>query len=176
MPRARLRTTLQEDRGMTAPLVRPAITSIYKNAAGELTPLPQRMAHCAPDTRAALYAIRSDVEMSAGALRLSDLFRSYEMQRKAHEDYATGKKSAYSPPPGGSMHEAGRAFDIDLAAIRMPLAQFWQIAAKWHVVPIVSQPDSTLSESWHFECRGSHQLVYDYYAAGKATNFKKPAQ
>jgi len=29
-----------------------------------------------------------------------------------------------------------------------------------------------LSEAWHFGCRGSHQKVYEYYQAGKASNFR----
>jgi len=36
---------------------------------------------------------------------LSDLLRSYDMQLQAHLDYTSGKKSAFSPAPGGSMHE-----------------------------------------------------------------------
>jgi len=160
---------------MPSPLVRPEITSIYKRD-GELTPLPQRMAHCTPDTKKAMYGIRAALEGRGGAFLLSDLFRSYDMQRQAHEDFVTGKKTAFSPPPGGSMHEAGRAFDIDLTAMRVPLADFWVIAAEWQVVPIIAEPKPKQSESWHFECRGSHQLVYDYYKAGKGANFPKPAQ
>ena len=29
-----------------------------------------------------------------------------------------------------------------------------------------------MSESWHFDCRGSHHIVYEYYQAGNGTNFK----
>jgi hypothetical protein len=42
-------------------------------------------------------------------------------------------------------------------------------------VPIIDKPSTRISECWHFECRGSHQLVRDYYAAGKGTNFKPAA-
>jgi len=160
---------------MPAPLVRPVIMSIYKRA-GKLAPLPERMAHCSPDTQKAMYGIRRALESRGGTFLLSDRFRSYDMQRQAHQDFATGRKTAFSPPPGGSMHEAGRAFDVDLNAMRMPLAEFWTVAAQWHVVPIIGMPDPKQSESWHFECRGSHQLVYDYYAARKGSNFLKPAQ
>ncbi len=160
---------------MPAPLVRPVVTSIYKRA-GKLVRLPERMAHCSPDTRKAMYGIRRTLENHGGAFLVSDLFRSYDMQRQAHRDYMTGRKTGFSPPPGGSMHEAGRAFDVDLNAVRMSLAEFWKIAAQWRVVPIIGMPDPTQSQSWHFECRGSHQLVYDYYAARKGSNFLKPSQ
>ncbi len=101
--------------------------------------------------------------------------RSYDMQLQANLDYASGKKKAFSPPPGGSMHESGRAFDVDLKGLKMSLADFWQIAKKWGIVPIIAEPDPKASEAWHFECRGSHQIVYDYYKAAKGINFAKPA-
>lgn len=159
---------------MAAPLVRPVVTSIYE-VAGRRVPMPKRMAFATPDLKLALYGIRDDVESAGGSLALSDLFRSYDMQLQAHLDYTSGKKKAFSPPPGGSMHEAGRAFDVDLKALRMPLAKFWEIGKKWGVVPIIGQPNPRLSESWHFERRGSHQRVYDHYAGGKGSNFSSPA-
>ena len=62
-----------------------------------------------------LYGIRDELQAQGGKLELSDLFRSYDMQLQAHLDYTSGKKKAFSPPPGSSMHESGRAFDVDLA-------------------------------------------------------------
>lgn len=130
------------------------------------------MAYCTPDTKTALLALEQDVKNVGGILRLSDLFRSYDMQYQAHLDYVSGKKSAMSPAPGGSLHEAGRAFDIDLGELNMPLAQFWKLAAKRGVVPIIPKPDSSKSEAWHFECRGSHAKVYADYVNRKNGNFK----
>ena len=137
--------------------------------------LPARMSYATPDLEKALRAIASDVESRGGHIYLSDLFRSHDMQLQAHRAFVEGRKSAYSPPPGSSMHEAGRAFDMDLTvltAIKMPLSQFWQMAAAHGVVPIISTPNSSLSEAWHFECRGSHSLVKAYYEAGNANNMK----
>jgi hypothetical protein len=94
------------------------------------------------------------------------------MQFQANLDYISGKKSAYSPPPGGSMHEAGRAFDMDLSAINVSLKTFWEIASKFGVSPIIKTPDSHLKEAWHFDCRGSHSRIYDYYLSGKGKNMK----
>jgi hypothetical protein len=157
---------------MKTPLIPIDIVSIYKNTLGDRLPLPKRMAQCTPDTYTAIFSIAADLAKKGGKLILSDLFRSYDMQTQANLDYVSGKKKAYSPPPGGSFHEAGRAFDLDLSAIGITLAEFWAIAAPYHVVPIIAQPKSNASEAWHFDCRGSHQIVYDYYAAGKGTNMK----
>ncbi len=156
---------------MKSPLIPINITSIYKNSQGDAQPLPTRMAKCTPDTYAAIFNIAKDLTKKGGKLILSDLFRSYDMQSQSHNDYVSGKKKAFSPPPGGSFHEAGRGFDMDLASMKISLADFWVIAAKYGVVPIIKQPKSNQSEAWHFDCRGSHQIVYDYYAAGKGKNF-----
>lgn len=157
---------------MKSPLIPIDIISIYKNKFGDLVPLPSRMAKCTPDTYSAIFNIATALAKKGGRLILSDLFRSYDMQAQSHQDYISKKKKAFSPPPGGSFHEAGRAFDMDLGAIKISLADFWTIAAKFGVFPIISQPKSNVSEAWHFDCRGSHQIVYQYYADGKGKNFK----
>ncbi|MEK8051075.1 M15 family metallopeptidase [Ideonella sp. DXS22W] len=156
---------------MPSPLVKPLVRSIYE-VAGQRILMPERMAKVTPDLKRALYGIRDELKQHDGKLELSDLFRSYDMQLQAHLDYTSGKKKAFSPPPGGSMHESGRAFDVDLSRLKVPLAEFWQIAARWGVVPIIAEPKASISESWHFECRGSHQKVYEHYRAERGTNFK----
>ncbi len=90
------------------------------------------------------------------------------MQQAAHEDYVSGRKTAYSPPPGSSMHEAGRAMDIDLSSMGVPLARFWEIARARGFFPIIDAPVVSRSEAWHFDCRGSHDAVYQYVRKGKA--------
>lgn len=161
---------------MTAPLVPVQIESIYKAASGAALQLPARMAHATPDMKAAIAALDMALRASPkkGKLVLSDLFRSYDMQTQAHLDYVSGRKKAYSPPAGASLHEAGRAFDLDLSQIKVTLADCWALGKPAGLVPIIDTPNAKLSESWHFECRGSHQRVYDYYKAGKGTNFPKP--
>jgi len=153
---------------MFAPLEDIQIKSIYGSD------LPKRMARCTPDMLNSVRLVAADVKAAGGELILSDMYRSYEMQFQAHLDYVTGKKSAYSPPPGGSMHEAGRAFDLDLSALKMSLSDFWKIAEKHGLRPIINTPSQGANEAWHFDCRGSHDRVYDYYAAGKADNFASP--
>lgn len=155
---------------MKSPLVTIGWPSTYF-AKGVRAKLPERMDHCTPDTKIAIEKVGAAVAAKGGKLYLSDMFRSYAMQAEAHNDFVTGKKSANSPPPGGSFHEAGRAFDLDLSALKMPLRDFWDLARPFGLVPIIDQPDAGKDEAWHFECRGSHQLVYNYYHAGKGNNF-----
>jgi hypothetical protein len=156
---------------MFTPLVPIAIDSIYNNGA----PLPKRMALCTPDMFAAIFATKTDLKAVNNDLVLSDLFRSYDMQLQAHLDFVTGKKRAFSPPPGGSMHEAGRAFDLDLDKIkRLTLPKFWPLAKGHGLSPIINAPNPRLSEAWHFDCRGSHDLVHQYYTAGNGDNFRSP--
>ena len=139
-----------------SPLVPIDIASIYNG------PLPKRLALCTPDTKAAILAVAGDLTALGFGLRLSDLFRSHDAQQQAHLDYVQGRKKAFSPPAGGSMHEAGRAMDIDLSSIGVPLAKFWEIAAARGFTPIIDKPEPGRSESWHFDCRGSHDAVYRY--------------
>ena len=156
---------------MRTPLVPIQILSIYKQNDNQVL-LPRRMAQCTPDMYRAIMAIKKDLEDRGGKLYLSDLFRSYDMQFQAHLDYESGKKKAFSPPPGGSMHEAGRAFDLDLSNIKIPLADFWKLAETYGVLPIITKPEAGMSEAWHFDCRGSHAVVYDYYKKGLGNNLK----
>jgi len=147
----------------STPLVPITVASIYNNAA-----LPSRMARCTPDTAEAILSVVVDLRSLGHDLRLSDLFRTYDMQRQANLDFVEGRKKAYSPPPGGSMHEAGRAMDIDLSSIGVPLSRFWEIAKARGFLPIIDAPLPSRSESWHFDCRGSHDEVYRYVQQGKA--------
>ena len=156
---------------MKSPLIAIEIFSTYF-VNGKRVLLPKRMASCTPDTRSALFKISNDVEAAGGNLFLSDLFRSYDMQLQSHLDFVNKKKKAFSPPPGGSLHEAGRAIDLDLDGLGMSLKDFWPIATQHGFFPIISTPNSKMSEAWHFDCRGSHNVVYEYYVDGKGTNMK----
>jgi zinc D-Ala-D-Ala carboxypeptidase len=154
---------------MFSPLIPVQVASIYNNKL-----LPSRMARCTPDTSVALAAVVEALRSLGHDLRLSDLFRSYEMQRQAHLDYREGRKTAFSPPPGGSLHEAGRAMDIDLSSMGVPLKRFWEIAKSHGFFPIIDSPNPARSEAWHFDCRGSHNVVYEYVKRGKAGSLIPP--
>jgi hypothetical protein len=155
---------------LVTPLVPVFVRSIYGNHG----PLPQRMARCTPDMKAAIEGVVADIRSLGHELELSDLFRSYEMQKAANLDFVMGRKKAFSPPAGGSMHEAGRAMDINLESMGVPLAKFWEIAKGRGFVPIIDAPDPKRSESWHFDLRGSHTRVYEYVRAGKAGSQMPP--
>lgn len=137
------------------------IQSIYRGEGMHFVALPARMAWATPDTARALYAICDDVADRGGEFRVSDLFRSAVMQAEAHKDFKEGRKAAYSPPAGQSWHETGRAFDVDMAALGMTVGEFRAICGRHGVTPIPS-------ESWHYECRGSHRIISDRlgYRAG----------
>lgn len=158
---------------MPTPMLPVTILSIYFTN-GNRAPLPKRMASATPDMMGAIQKVGAALEAQSGHLYLSDLFRSYEMQLQSHLDWKTGRKKAFSPPPGGSLHEAGRAMDLDLDSLGMKLKDFWVIAQAHGLSPIISAPTAGVSESWHFDCRGSHDLVYKHYKSGKGNNFKKP--
>lgn len=158
---------------MSAPLVDVTIMSVYFTN-NQRMPLPKRMARATPDMNASLQKVSAALEARGGHLYLSDLFRSYEMQLQSHLDWKTGKKQAFSPAPGGSLHEAGRALDLDLDNLGVSLKDFWPIGQEHGLFPIISAPTAGVSESWHFDCRGSHDIVYQYYKNGKGNNFSKP--
>lgn len=159
---------------MKSPLISIFIRSIYEDRNGVFIPLPKKLALCTPDTYHAIIGFETALAKKGGKLALSDLFRTYEMQSRAYVDYITGRKKAFSPPPGGSFHEAGRAFDLDLSVIHISLEELWPIAAKFGLTPVTAQPDPKLSEAWHFERRGSHQLVYNYYNARETSRNLSP--
>lgn len=132
------------------------------------------MAKCTPDMHNAIVEVSKELQEKGGKLFLSDLFRSYDMQLQSHLDWKSGRKKAFSPAPGGSLHEAGRAFDLDLGSIKVSLADFWEIAKKHGLFPIIDSPNPRKSEAWHFDCRGSHDVVYNYYRDGHGTNISSP--
>lgn len=147
------------------------IASIY-TVHGQAVDLPERMAWCTPDMYAALIRLDDELHACGGRLVLSDLYRTYDMQLQAHLDWKSGKKSAYSPPPGESMHEAGRALDLDLKEIQLDLGDFWEMAQACGLTPIIAKPNPSASEAWHFDCRGSHERVYRYYQEREGVGVK----
>lgn len=152
------------------------ILSIYFDNHHNRLKLPNRMAQCTPDTKRAVLRVKDELSSRGIDLFLSDMFRSYDMQLQAHIENA--RKGIHSPLPGGSMHEAGRAIDLDLSALLkdgvLKLGDFWEIATANGLFPIISAPDATKSEAWHFDCRGSHGKVRQYYIDGKGGNNMKP--
>ncbi len=127
------------------------IPSIYKNSAGHRLVLPRRMAFLNSDAADSVHALNSHMITIDANFYLSDAYRTREMQEKARNDYVAGRKKSYSPPPGESIHEAGRAMDIDVESLSIPLSRFWEISMFYGWRPIISVPDSNRLECWHFE-------------------------
>jgi len=102
---------------------------------------------------AALALDKAMVEIAArgGTIFLSDCFRSAAMQNKAHHDYVTGRKHDYSPPAGGSMHEAARAIDLDVGHTGIGLAAVKKILKNHGWIGIAA----TGTECWHHDWRGA---------------------
>lgn len=137
--------------------------------------LPPRLAKLASDAAQALNGAQEDFKSKNALFRLTDAYRDSAEQARAHNDWKTGRKKAYSPPAGSSMHEAGRAIDVDLAVLIHPdsvptgytlmdegEARKVLKARGW--IPIADQGNPhtvDVKESWHFEFRGEFQNVYD---------------
>jgi hypothetical protein len=131
------------DRSNPPPLIKANdFVSIYRNRNGNgFAPLPERMGYFTTDTYAALKEAEARFRELGGDFRLSDGYRSFDMQLQAHLDYLAGgggnparaqqlneqyfggryeirPKRANSPFPGAGMHQAGRAVDYDWALLQ----------------------------------------------------------
>ena len=170
-------------------LVEVKVMSIYNN---HTAVLPTRMRWMTPDTAQALASLAEDLQGIGGMIYLSDAYRSEFEQAKAHYDYLTGvgrygdrsvlvmqypdlkdyqgvPKKAYSPPPGNSVHEAGRAVDFDADPRWLGIDQhtFMELAYANGWVNIVGGIGGVgdplrvdTPEEWHIEHRGPFQAVY----------------
>lgn len=115
----------------------------------------------ATDAFEALKALDFQVTLNKGNLLISDLFRPWDVQAKAYDDWVHGRRSSYAAPPGHSWHMAGRAIDIDVIGLRFEskpkqewLRAFWDIAIPMGWRAIISEPNMGVSECWHFQFLG----------------------
>jgi hypothetical protein len=168
---------------MPSPLVKVSVLSCYplgktpkkrlEDIINKQTGIPI-MAWLTEDSAADFQLLKQDVEALGGQLIISDMYRDKDMQNAAHNRWKAeyeayclrgkvGKAPKYSPPAGGSFHQAGRAIDIDLSAIK-PLAKhdpdgnalkkFWELAKNRGWYPIIKAPKASASEAWHFDHPG----------------------
>jgi hypothetical protein len=114
-------------------------------------PLPLRMAKLVRPAAEALARVFEQVAAEGGHLFISDAFRSATDQQKAHEDWKSGRKSAFSPPSCSSVHEAARAIDIDAFDTGIGHKRVREILNAHGWVNIVET--LTGSECWHYEFR-----------------------
>jgi len=151
-------------------LVNITIPSIYK-VKGKRVDLPPPLNKLVEGAANTLYWMEQDVLGAGGNLYLSDAFRTYDMQLQAHLDYTNGKKKSYSPPPGNSFHEAGRAIDIDVGNLGITLAKFWEIAKNHGWNPIIERPSSGIRECWHFDFYEYCSIIKNRYGYKTAAKF-----
>ena len=121
-------------------------------------PLPKRMALLVRPAAVALGRVYHDVAAEGGHLYLSDMFRSAAQQQKAHEDWKSGRKTAYSPPSCASVHEAARAIDIDAFDTGIGHKRVREILRSRGWTNIVTT--LTDLECWHYEFRGQKWETY----------------
>jgi len=114
-----------------------------------------------PDMFEALKILNIKIKSQKGNLYITDLFRSWETQKKARENYLS-KKGSYVAEPGASFHNAGRAVDISVDELNFEkckkedwLKKFWDIALPIGFHPIIEKPDIKVSEAWHFDFPGT---------------------
>jgi len=162
----------------------------------KLVPLANLKAgQCVPlDVAEALLQLHEAVMAAGGDFRVTELYRDIATQRAAHEKYINWmgagkppKGSAKFDPktmkadvvaePGYSFHNAGRAIDVDISSLRLPVAKdrqldrFWELAKACGFRPIIKEAREGASESWHFDFMGPWASTYErlgYSAAAMA--------
>jgi len=137
---------------------------------GKGKPLPRRMSRLVLAAAHALNNVFEDVSAEGGHLYISDMFRSATEQQRAHEDWMSGRKSAYSPPSCSSVHEAARAIDIDAFDTGIGHRRVREILNRhgWtNIVETLTGP-----ECWHYEFRESiweqHKSQHGYAFMARA--------
>lgn len=132
--------------------------------------LPKRMSKLVRPAAKALQNVYHEVVKEGGHLFISDMFRSAAQQQKAHEDWKSGRKSAFSPPACSSVHEAARAIDIDAFDTGIGHERLRKILNDHGWVNIVES--LTGKECWHYEFRGARwerfRLENGYAAMARA--------
>lgn len=136
------------------------------------------------DVAKALLAADKVIAIARGDFRILDLVRNVSQQAKGRKKYETwlaaGKpkqsssrwdsgimKDAYIARPGRSMHNAGRAMDVDLSSLNFVGDPDKQLDTLWGIIeplgwdPIIKRPDEGASEAWHFDFWGPWQGTYD---------------
>lgn len=118
-------------------------------------------AYVAPDMLVALEELAESVRKEGGSFYITDLFRSWDTQKKARLEFLSGTRKDFIAPPGGSFHNAGRAVDFDVKNLnfqgvprKLWLEKLWQLAIPLGFSPIIKIPDINASESWHLDYPG----------------------
>ena len=165
--------------------VDPSIVSSYDKSGktgsprATLTPLSKLKAGIAvPEVTRALLNLSNAVQAAGGDFRVTELHRDVAVQQMYRARYdnwvkagkpsssssaynAKTMKTAFVALPGRSFHNAGRAIDVHIGALKFPgvpadkqLDKLWEIAKPLGWSPIIRSADEGASESWHFDYYG----------------------
>lgn len=114
-----------------------------------------------PDMFVALKELNELVKNNGGRMYIIDLYRSWETQAAARQDFKNGKKKDFVAKPGSSFHNAGRAVDIAIQELNFIgknhdewLSVLWDLTKPLGFRPIIRLPDIDASEAWHFDFPG----------------------
>jgi hypothetical protein len=128
------------------------LMSVYQNVQKQKIPIGPEKAYLAKGAMEDLYKANISIVDEGGRLYISSMWRDPEEQFKAWLDFKSGRKNSYSPPPCFSMHECGRAIDIDTRSDSTKIThdKLRAILSKynWYPVVPVGQPGD-----WHYEHR-----------------------
>lgn len=153
--------------------------SVYQNVHGVRIPLPVDQAYLTGDAEMALHTTLAQVGDAGGRILITSMWRTPEQQMLRWTDFQTGNKRSYSPLPGRSMHECGRAIDIDTRAdsLKLPHSKIREIllANRWFPIVELGKPGDG-----HYEYRdpidekafkdgGYEAMVKQAFEGGKYT-------
>jgi D-alanyl-D-alanine dipeptidase len=171
--------------------VDPSIASSYDKAGktgglrATLTPIQKlgKAGVAVPEVAHALLNLSNAVQAAGGDFRVTELHRDVGVQQTARAKYdnwvkagkpsvsssgfdAKSMKAAFVALPGRSFHNAGRAIDVHLSALKFPgvpanrqLDKLWEIAVSIGWSPIINFADEGANEAWHFDYYGDLQHV-----------------
>jgi hypothetical protein len=134
------------------------LISSYKDKKGNYIPIEKLgdATQVTPDMLIAVLALDREVKDNQGTLLITELWRSWDTQAQAYK-----AKPKLANPPGKSFHQAGVAVDIDtknLNFIGVPkdqwLEKFWELSKPLGFHPVISRPDLSIAENWHFQLYG----------------------
>lgn len=152
------------------PLVR--ISTLVLHRSGQpLVDVLGSNARATPDAAGALVELGVAIDARGGQMRVNQALRDYEMQAQFRADYLAGKGPP-AQPPGDSVHEGGRAFDLSTVidergqgGLRFPVPSDRQIDVLWECArplgfrPVIDRPDETKVERWHLDYWGPWEPV-----------------
>lgn len=151
--------------------------SLYRSlvAVPELGPGVQ----CADNVREPILAWKVEVETAGGILHCNRLYATIAEQQVLRDKYVAWLNAGKPVPevaaankPGRSAHNGGCAIDVNTfkcfpnAPADKQIDLLWSTGAKHGWTPIISKPDESMSERWHFDHKGDWSALYAHQGYG----------